>query len=181
MRAYQTSRTRIAANSCRRDAIGAGQDAHYRLTTALRACRSSRPATTKLAANRLMSHSQGAGKVSSKSFRSKTRLRSGVANRPKLDRWQSPHACTRMPLVGVVARSSGHHRRRAAQECKGARQHPAIADGDQLGHAALVRLFQDGDRVAAFGRRLPRTVRCARRLRSQCPAHLAARRQSQAH
>jgi hypothetical protein len=60
---------------------------------------------TKLTASRLRSHSQGAGSVSSKSFRSTTRLRSGVANRPKFSRWQSPHACTRKPVLGVAARS----------------------------------------------------------------------------
>ncbi|MNY46060.1 hypothetical protein D3C86_1812060 [compost metagenome] len=53
----------------------------------------------------MMSHSQGAGRDSSKSFRSKTRLRSGVAKKPKFSRWQSPQACTRMPVLGVVARS----------------------------------------------------------------------------
>ena len=52
-----------------------------------------------------MSHSNGAGSVSSKSFRSKTRLRSGVAKNPKFERWQSPQASTRIPLVGVVDRS----------------------------------------------------------------------------
>jgi hypothetical protein len=41
-------------------------------------------ATTKLAASRLTSHSHGPGWVSSKSFRSKTGLRSGVAKVPTL-------------------------------------------------------------------------------------------------
>ncbi|MCY1181367.1 hypothetical protein D9M73_218670 [compost metagenome] len=53
----------------------------------------------------MTSHSQGAGRVSSKSLMSNTRLRSGVAKKPKLSRWQSPQACTRMPVLGMVARS----------------------------------------------------------------------------
>ncbi|MOA37590.1 hypothetical protein D3C78_1591960 [compost metagenome] len=32
-------------------------------------------------------------------------MRSGVANRPKFIRWQSPQTCTRMPVLGVLARS----------------------------------------------------------------------------
>ena len=36
---------------------------------------------------------------------SKIRLRSGVANFPKLATWASPHAWTRSPVTGVVARS----------------------------------------------------------------------------
>ncbi|MNF99138.1 hypothetical protein D3C84_820250 [compost metagenome] len=67
--------------------------------------RLSRAATTKLIARRFTSHSQGAGSVSSKSLMSKIRLRSGVANKPKFNRWQSPQACTSIPEVGVVARS----------------------------------------------------------------------------
>jgi hypothetical protein len=39
----------------------------------------SRPATAKLAARRLRSHSNGPGSVSSKSFKLKTRRRSGAA------------------------------------------------------------------------------------------------------
>ncbi|MNT89583.1 hypothetical protein D3C72_2303370 [compost metagenome] len=65
----------------------------------------SRAATAKLIAKRLTSHSQGAGRVSSKSLMSKIRLRSGVANKPKFIRWQSPQAWTWMPVVGVAARS----------------------------------------------------------------------------
>ena len=66
----------------------------------------SRPATVRLAASRLTSHSNGPGRVSSKSLTSKTRLRSGEANAPKFDRWASPHSCTRSPDAGVVARSA---------------------------------------------------------------------------
>ena len=66
----------------------------------------SRPATARLAARRLTSHSNGPGRVSSKSLTSKTSRRSGEANAPKLDRCASPHSCTRSPEAGVVARSA---------------------------------------------------------------------------
>ena len=59
----------------------------------------------KLAASRLTSHSNGAGSVSSKSLTSNTIRRSGAANIPKFSRCASPHACTRIPDVGVCARS----------------------------------------------------------------------------
>ena len=45
--------------------------------------RFSRAATTRLAAKRLTSHSNGPGRVSSKSRRSNDRFRSGVAHNPK--------------------------------------------------------------------------------------------------
>ena len=59
----------------------------------------------KLAASRLTSHSQGPTSVSSKSFRSKTRRRSGLAYTPKLARWASPQSWTVMLVLGVGARS----------------------------------------------------------------------------
>ena len=65
----------------------------------------SRPAIAKLAARRLTSHSQGPGRVSSKSLTSTTRRRSGAAKTPKFERWASPHAWTRSPDWGVFARS----------------------------------------------------------------------------
>ena len=58
-----------------------------------------------LAASRLTSHSHGPGIVSSKSFESNTRVRSGEAKSPKFERWESPLAWTMMSLRGVVDRS----------------------------------------------------------------------------
>ena len=60
---------------------------------------------TTLAASRLRSHSQGPGRVSSKSLTSNIKARSGEAKSPKFERWASPQACTRNPEDGVVARS----------------------------------------------------------------------------
>jgi hypothetical protein len=65
----------------------------------------SRHATTKLAERRLRSHSHGAGSVSSRSLMEKMIFRSGVAKPPKLHRCASPQHWTRMPVVGVTARS----------------------------------------------------------------------------
>ena len=64
-----------------------------------------RAAIRTLTASRLTSHSHGPGSVSSKSFESKTKVRSGDANSPKFDRWASPQAWTTMSLRGVVDRS----------------------------------------------------------------------------
>ena len=65
-----------------------------------------RPAMVKLAAIRFTSYSKGPGRVSSKSLRSKSRVRSGDANAPKFDRWASPHNWTFRPAVGVSLRSA---------------------------------------------------------------------------
>ena len=75
-----------------------------------------RPTTCRLAHRRLTSHSHGPGSVSSKSLMSKTRLRSGVANLPKLVTCASPHACTRRPVTGCRGEVHRHDRRRAPEE-----------------------------------------------------------------
>ena len=64
-----------------------------------------RPAMAKLAAMRFTSYSNGPGRVSSKSLRSNSSVRSGDANAPKFDRWASPHSWTFRPAVGVSFRS----------------------------------------------------------------------------
>ena len=65
-----------------------------------------RAAIVKLAAMRFTSYSNGPGRVSSKSFRSNMSMRSGDANRPKFDRWASPHSWASRPATGVSARSA---------------------------------------------------------------------------
>ncbi len=64
-----------------------------------------RAAMVKLAAMRFTSYSKGPGSVSSKSFRSNNKVRSGDANPPKFDRSASPHSWTSRPAVGVSLRS----------------------------------------------------------------------------
>ena len=65
-----------------------------------------RAAISMLATRRFRSHSQGPAAVSSKSFTSKSRCRSGDPNRPKFDRCASPQSWTSKPLRGVSTRSS---------------------------------------------------------------------------
>ena len=65
-----------------------------------------RPAMVMLAASRLTSYSNGPGRVSSKSFTSNTRLRSGDPNAPKFDRCASPQSWTLIPASGVRERSA---------------------------------------------------------------------------
>jgi hypothetical protein len=104
-RAYQTSIVPIVA----KPAIAS----RYAATDAWVAARVSalakpllRPAIVKLAAIRFTSYSNGPARVSSKSFRSNSRSRSGEANSPKFDRWASPQSWTSSPAVGVPARSA---------------------------------------------------------------------------
>ena len=103
-RAYQTSKFRIAANL---------RIASRYSRTVLRTARRvsfgvksrSRPAISKLAARRLRSHSQGPGRVSSKSLTSNTSWRSGAAKIPKFERCASPQSWASNPDWGVFARS----------------------------------------------------------------------------
>ena len=64
-----------------------------------------RAAMVKLAAMRFTSYSKGPGSVSSKSFRSNNRVRSGEANPPKFERCASPQSWTSRPAVGESRRS----------------------------------------------------------------------------
>ena len=57
-----------------------------------------------------------------------------------------------------------HDHRGTAQEGKRRREHPAVADGDQVGQPCAVVLLQQRDRVGAAGRRAPAGVRGARHL-----------------
>ena len=78
IRAYQTSRRDMSANSAM--ALRYSPAAAARITSdCARVNRRCRAATSKLATNRFTSHSKGPGRVSSKSFRSKTSDRSAVA------------------------------------------------------------------------------------------------------
>ena len=103
--AYQTARNGWPANS--RIAVRyLSTPARTTLRRALAENPFARPATARLAASRLTSHSNGPGSVSSKSLTSNTSRRPGDANAPKLARCASPHNCTRSPDAGVVARSA---------------------------------------------------------------------------
>ena len=88
---YQTDKLVCSANSRM-----ASRYARTVAVTAVRRCLVewplSRPAISTLVESLLTSHSKGPGLVSSKSLTSKTRRRSGEANRPKLLRCASPHS-----------------------------------------------------------------------------------------
>ena len=129
--AYQTSSTFIAEN-CAIASRYARTQALVIVVQSLSEKSLSRAPTKKLVARRLISHSKGAGRVSSKSLISKTRFRSGVANRPKLERWQSPQAWTRIPDVGVCTKIHCHQRRCATVKGKDTLCHAAIANRYQV-------------------------------------------------
>ena len=78
-----------------------------------------RPATTMLAASRLMSHSHGPGCVSSKSLQSKTSWRSGDPKTPKFERCASPQIWAVRPDDGVVERSDAMIRAAPRKKVKG--------------------------------------------------------------
>ena len=120
----------------------------------------SRPATARLAASRLTSHSNGPGSVSSKSLTSKTRRRSGEANAPKFDKCASPHNCTRSPDVGVFAQIRRHRQRRPAVERERRDQHSPMPDRYQLRNPRCRLGQQQPDRI-------PRHVRHELRMRLQ--------------
>ena len=138
-----------------------------------------RPATSRLAASRLTSHSHGPGRVSSKSLTSKTRRRSAEPKTPKLDRCASPHACTVSPETGVRGQVAGHRQGGPAVEGERRGQHPAVADRHQLRHPGRGLLLQQADRVGPVRRRLELRVALPRHLRPRrlAPGGALGRRQ----
>ena len=118
----------------------------------------SRPASTKLAARRFTSHSNGAIDTSSKSLMSKTILRSGVAKPPKLSRWASPQAQTVRSVEGAAAEVGGLEDRRATVERERGREHPRVADRQQLLEPALLGAQDHVDRIRTVRGRLPGRV-----------------------
>ena len=170
-RAYHTSSLRIRARSC----MASRYDDATAMLTALRSESSnprSRPATAKLAASRLTSHSKGPGKVSSKSLRLKTSLRSGAAKEPEVRQVRVPAQLNVQARARRTREVCRHQIGGAAVEREGRHQHPAVAERDQLGHAAGPLLLEEVDRVCPVGRRLPLAVHPTRRQLSRRPARL---------
>ena len=126
-----------------------------------------RAAIVKLAAMRFTSYSNGPGRVSSKSFRSNTSVRSGDAKTPKFDRCASPHNWTVKPAVGCLVQVGGHDLRRAPIEGERRHHHPAVPDGHQIRLPCQVLLLEQRDRVRTVGGRCPPVVACQRRLRAR--------------
>ena len=151
--------------------IRVGQDAHHRLTTALR--------DAVLAAGHDEAGSQpldvpfpGRGQGLVEIVQVEDQVALGRGKEAEVRQVAVP-ARLHEDAAGRGGRQiARHHRRRSAEERERARQHAAVADGDQLGHAAQARCFEHVDGVAAVGRRLPIAVRAWRLLRRL--AHLAA-------
>ena len=141
---------RIASPSSRAGACGSCARRSPRASRPLASDRPiDRAASTKEATSRLTSHSHGAGSVSSKSLMSKMMLRSGVAKPPKFSRWQSPHACTLMPVLGVRARSAAITAGGAAVEGERRLQHAAVADRHKVRQPVGIRRTQQIYRIRA--------------------------------
>ncbi len=120
-----------------------------------------RPAISRLAARRCTSHSNGPGRVSSKSLRSKTSWRSGAANPPKLERWASPHSWTPRPVFGVLGEVPGLDGGGSPVEGERRGGHAAVADREQLGDAVAGLVLEDLDRVGPAVGRCPLAERRA--------------------
>ena len=107
---------------------------------------SDRPATMKLAASRFASHSNGPGRVSSKSLRSNTSERSGDRVDPEVGQVRvAAQLGTEPGRAASAPRSRGHDRGRAAVERERRDGHSPVADRQQFLHA--------GRRPAARGSR----------------------------
>ena len=122
------------------------------------------PRTSKLAASRFTSHSQGPGSVSSKSLMSNIICRSGEPNTPKFERCASPQSCTLTPDRRRRREVGRHDQRRATEERERRGQHPPVADRDELGDPARALLLEQRDGIEPIGRRLPLAVTRPRRL-----------------
>ena len=120
------------------------------------------PPTARLVARRLRSHSNGAGRVSSKSLTSNTGRPSGEAKAPKLARWQSPQDCTRQATGGRGGKVRRHDGRGAPQKRERVGAHPGVAHGQQRLDAAGALIDQNLHRVGAARRRRPFGVAAAR-------------------
>ncbi len=111
-----------------------------------------------LAANRLMSHSNGPGMVSSKSLTSKIRSRLGRGVEPEVGQVgvaAQLHHQSGLVLGGQIG---GHHRGRPPEEGEGRCRHPAVADGDEFRDAAGPLQGQDLQGVGPVRRGGPLAV-----------------------
>ena len=132
-----------------------------------------RAAISMLAARRFTSHSKGPGSVSSKSFTSNTRSRSGEAKPPKFDQ-------VRVAAELHVQRGARRRREvggedvgRTAVERERRRGHATVADGHQLGHPRDLLGGEQRQRVGPVRLRGPLAV--------AGPRHVGARRLPQRH
>ncbi len=115
-----------------------------------------RPATTRLAARRLRSNSNGPWRVSSKSLMSNRRSRSGEANRPKLARCASPHSWVDDAGARTRAEVRGHGQRGTAQERERRDRHAAVPDRHQLRDPGPGLVLEERHRIRAVRAPQPR-------------------------
>ena len=140
--AYQTWSARIPAyRRIQRRYCQATTRAMSRLVSSVKPF--SREATTTLAARRLRSHSHGPMDVSSKSLRSNTSRRSGLANTPKLARCASPQSWTLEPLTGDPARSAAMTAADPRRNANG----EAIIRPNRIGTSSGIRPSLEASRV----------------------------------
>ena len=122
----------------------------------------SRPATSMLAARRFTSHSHGPGRVSSKSFTSNSKERSGRGEAAEVEQVSVPAALHPEPRGGRGGQVGGHDRRRPSVERERRDHHPPVTDRHQVGLPRGGLLSDDVDRAPAPGRRCPTGVERAR-------------------
>ena len=124
----------------------------------------------RLAASLLTSHSQGPGRVSSKSLMSKTRFPLGRGEQPKIQQVCVPAHLRGHSCAGSAGQVGGHEGGGASVEAERGLQHPAVADGHEVRQPGG-RLRLDDVHGVRPGRRGPVfRVGGARRLRSRGPS-----------
>jgi len=85
-------------------------------------------------------------------------LRSGVVKPPKSIRCASAQACTRIPLVGVRARSAAISAAEPRKKAKGDSLMPPKPERDEIQQTAFVGRLQDVNRITTIAGRLPAPV-----------------------
>ena len=158
-RAYQTSRC-ASRRTVHRLAVGAdrAEDA-ARVSWVNRGRARDREARRKALDVRL----QGPGRVSSKSFTSNTRLRSGAA-KTRSSRGGDRRMPGREPGHGGLREVHRHDRCCATKKRERRGEHPPVADRDELLDAALGLVLEHLDRISPARCRLPFSVARARNL-----------------
>ncbi len=117
-----------------------------------------RAAIVKLADMRLTSYSNGPGSVSSKSFRSNSRLPLGRGEHTEVRQVGIAAELNVEAGPGRVLQVGGHDLGRAPVERERRDHHPSVAHRHQVGLTRRVLLLQQGDRIGAVRGRLPARV-----------------------
>ena len=165
-RVYQTSMFRISAKR----AIASRYSRTAVVVTERRSASPkppSRPATAKLAASRLTSHSNGPGRVSSKSLMLKTRRPVGRREDAEVREVRVAAELRVQARPWSVREVRRHQVGGTAEEGERRGEHPPVTDRAELGKSCLGLLLEKVDGVSPHRPRLPLPVNRAR--------HVAAR------